>query len=65
MHEPMYVLKEYSGKIAVFKYNDAKPLEVFNVSVDTMSDYDKLALRTGISAETERDLWLLVEDYTS
>lgn len=60
-----YILREYDGKLAIFKPGGAEPLYVFSVSMETMSDYDKTALQQGISADNLEELKTLVEDYTS
>ncbi len=63
--EQGYILREYEGRLAVFKDDEAEPLYVFNVSMNTMSDYDKNALQEGIAAKDLTELKTLVEDYTS
>ena len=60
-----YVLREYEDRLAVFLEGDTDPLYVFNVSMSTMSDYDKTALKEGIAAQNIEELKSLVEDYTS
>ncbi|MBR4092684.1 MAG: hypothetical protein IKK32_05765 [Oscillospiraceae bacterium] len=60
-----YILKEYNGKIASFYYDDERPIDVFDVSVNSFGEYDKQALYKGIIADSEEELNRLIEDYTS
>ncbi len=60
-----YFLKEHDGRLAVFAAGSSEPLYVFHVSIGTMSDFDKDALREGIFAQDLTELRDLVEDYTS
>lgn len=63
--EERYVLKEYNGKIASFRYDDENPIDIFDVSVNSFGEYDKQALYNGIIAYSEEELNRLIEDYTS
>lgn len=60
-----FYLREFDGRLAVFESQSDTPLHVFNVSISTMSDYDRSALREGIYAQDLIVLRGLVEDYTS
>lgn len=60
-----YILREHDGKLAIFKTGGTELLYVFNVSLETMSDYDKAALQQGITADNLEELKALIEDYTS
>ncbi|NLP26438.1 MAG: hypothetical protein GX365_03715 [Clostridiales bacterium] len=60
-----YVLKEYEGKLALFRENSEKPYKKLDVDTSTLTDYDKELIRQGIAVKTEKELNALLEDYTS
>ena len=52
--EKSYVLKEYKGKLAVFKENS-----------DILPESDRELLKNGITAKSDSELKKLIADYTS
>lgn len=60
-----YYLKEYEGELAVFRGSSRTPFRRLGVSLDLMSDYDKILLHDGIFVRTQKELNSLIEDYTS
>lgn len=60
-----YYLKVYNGEIAVFRGSSATPYKKLGVTLDFMSDQDKILLTDGIFVRTEKELKSLIEDYTS
>lgn len=60
-----YTLREYEGKLAVFRGDSKAPYQIYDVSVSTLPEYDRTLLKEGIPAETSAQLDRLIEDYTS
>lgn len=60
-----YTLREYEGKLAVFRGDSKAPYQIYDVSVSTLPEYDRTLLKEGIPAETPAQLDRLIEDYTS
>ena len=60
-----YVLKDYDGRLAVFKSGLDKPEMVFDVFVKNLPQYDQTALQKGIAAKDIEELNRLIEDYIS
>ena len=60
-----YYLKEYQGEIAIFRGENETPFKKLGVTVDFLSDYDKILLHDGIFAADKTELQKLIEDYTS
>ncbi|MEG1993544.1 MAG: hypothetical protein RR048_01405 [Oscillospiraceae bacterium] len=60
-----YILKENSGKLSVYKKNQAEPIETFNVYINTLPVYDQKELSDGIYIKNYEELLTLVEDYIS
>ncbi|HHX56487.1 MAG TPA: hypothetical protein GX710_00555 [Clostridiales bacterium] len=60
-----YILKEYEGKLAIFRENSIKPYKKLDVDTSTLTDYDKELIKQGIVVKTEIELNALLEDYTS
>ena len=62
--EPVgFVLKEYEGKVALFRENSQRPYQILNIEVYLLPDADKEALREGILAENEEELKKILEDW--
>lgn len=60
-----YTLREYNGKVAVFKSNSESPEAIFDIYINSLPDYDKGQLAQGIRAKTFEELFAMIEDYTS
>lgn len=60
-----YIVREYNGKLAVFKNSDKYPTTIYDVFVFTFPEADKELLKKGIKVTSEHDLRKLIEDYTS
>ena len=64
--EPMYVLKEHNGTVAVFTPNSATPeRELPEIVLNSLPEYDKNLLKTGIKVYSDKELQRLIEDYDS
>lgn len=60
-----YVVREYDGKIGLFKNGEANPFDMVEVEVASLPKTDQLLLSSGIHANTLSELQQLVEDYES
>lgn len=60
-----YILKEYQGKVGVFKNNQSEPIFIINVFVNTLPDYDVESLKNGIYIKDEAELSKIIEDFES
>ncbi len=69
-----YFVKEFKGKIAIFKENentfdnkDAReiPYKTLDIAVKDLPIDDQNLLKTGICVETEDELHQIIEDYSS
>lgn len=63
--KPIYIMKDYEGKLAVFNYGSSTPFEIFDVYTSDFSEADIEILTQGIEIYTSAELQSLVEDYTS
>ncbi len=60
-----YVIKLQNNMLCVFKLGENEPYREFEISIGTMTEYDKEMLISGIKASTEEKMWGIIEDYTS
>jgi hypothetical protein len=64
--EADYLLREYEGKLAIFRYGETAPLQVTDVLIATLPVADQEALHgNGISAHGASELNRLLEDFCS
>ena len=61
---PMYIVKEYAGKIGIYEAGAETPMQILDVYVFTLPEADQTALRTGIRAYSSDALRALIEDFT-
>lgn len=62
--ESGYTVKEYEGKIAVFRENGELPLYVFDSPyIRDLPQYDRELLKIGLKAENNTQLLQILEDY--
>ena len=67
-NEEMYMLKEYFGRIAVYKtYKSGQTtlMNIVDVSTDALPESDRTLLTNGIEGLSHEDMLQLLEDYTS
>lgn len=63
---PMYILKEHNGTVAVFTADGNKLYrELPDIIFDTLPEYDRTLLKTGIKVYSQKELQRLIEDYDS
>lgn len=55
-------VKEYNGRIGVFKGESAVPYRVIDYDFSLLSEYDREQLTEGIIIESDRELQQLIED---
>ena len=60
-----YILKEYNGKIGVFRTNAQKPYTYVDMDINYLTEYDRELLTKGIEVDTQQQLNSLIEDITS
>ncbi len=63
--EISYYLKDYNGKIAVFKGNSEIPYHIYNVFTSSLPEEDAETIKYGIEAHSENELNNLLADYLS
>jgi len=63
--QPKYILKEYEGRIGVYKEDSAIPAQVLDVYVFTLPEADRISLKTGITVCGENTLQKLIQDFTA
>ena len=56
-------MKEYNGKIALFRENSEKPYQIFEIETYLLPDADRQMLKEGIFAEDEETLRKILEDW--
>lgn len=59
-----YILKEFNGKIAVFKKDESIPNYIFNVYINNLPQGDQKDLSKGIYVKDDMELNRLTEDYS-
>ncbi len=59
-----YILREYGGRIGIFKAGHDTPSEVLGVYVFTLPKADQNALSVGITVYGSENLRALIEDFT-
>ncbi len=60
-----YTIKEYEGKIAVYKNDENKPYVIYDAYVSLLPQQDILRLKKGIVTDDKEYLQKVIEDYTS
>lgn len=58
-----YTVKEFNGKIAVFNYGAARPLEILECPLSSLPSTEKTLLSEGINVENDIQLQKLIEAY--
>lgn len=63
--EPVYILKAYDGKLAVYLEGESAPQKIYDTFISALPEYDRALLSTGITVVGEEALARRIEDYTS
>lgn len=61
----VYTIKAYQGHIGVFLNNEKEPFKEYNVSLYSLPQTDQELLKQGITATSQGELRLILEDYIS
>ncbi len=65
INDEYYTVKDYNGKIAVFKNSENIPITVYDSYTSLLPEYDKKLLKEGIRVKDTNELQKIIEDYTS
>ena len=63
--EDYFTVKEYSGKVAIYKNDETKPYIVYDAYVSLLPQQDIDLLKKGIVTDDKEYLQRIIEDYTS
>lgn len=63
--EYKYILKEFNGKLAVFKIDKKEPEMILDVSIDRLPEIDIEQLKIGLKIKNEKELNDRIEDFIS
>lgn len=58
-----YTIKDYKGRIAIFKYGKDFPLEIFDIYTDSLPKTDSLRIQKGVNITDEKELQKTIEEY--
>ena len=58
-----YIVKEYNGKIAIFDYETAVPVEILDCPLSSLPADEAEKLKSGINVATEAELQQLIEAF--
>lgn len=59
-----YIIRDYQGRVAVFRYGEDEPEEVFEVFTSSLPESECERLSRGITVKSDEELQSLIEDYT-
>ena len=59
-----YTVKDYKGRIAIFKYGKELPLEIFDIYTESLPKIDSARIKEGINIADENELQKIIEEYT-
>lgn len=65
LDEDIYIVKEYDGKVAVFRQGENTPLNTTTQMVVDLPDRDRKTLKEGVQVTGKEKLRKLMEDYCS
>ncbi len=58
-------IREYNGRIGVFKGNSNSPYRIIDYDFSLLSDYDKTQLLNGVTIQSDSELQQFIEDIAS
>ena len=58
-----FTIKEYEGKIAVFDYGSAYPIEILDCPLSSLPEDEAAKLRSGISVANKSELQKIIEAF--
>ena len=59
-----YIMRDYNGRIAVFRNGESSPEEVFDIFTSSLPKEEYERLMSGISVKDDSELQKLIEAYT-
>ena len=62
--EKIWIVREYRGQIGIFSEDDTL-VRTINVYIKTLPETDRILLKEGIRVTSERQLYSIIEDYSS
>ena len=62
--DPMYTIREWKGQVAVFEGDQPYPKQVYDTAVGGLPPELQQRLREGVFVYSDRELSVLLEDYT-
>lgn len=63
--QPECIVREYNGKIGIFRGSGDKPYKVIDYDVTLLSEYDREQLSTGMIMESDEELRKFIEDIST
>ena len=60
---PIYIVKTYDGRVAVFRYGEAVPSKITDINPELLSEEDRKLLSKGIEIHSQKEFIQLMEDY--
>ena len=60
-----FTVKEYEGKVAVYKNDETKPYIVYDSYISLLPEQDAKLIKKGIVTDDKNYLQSVIEDYTS
>ncbi|HCC34496.1 MAG TPA: hypothetical protein DEQ02_02195 [Ruminococcaceae bacterium] len=60
---PVYILKDYEGKLAVFPFESDTPEQILDVFISSLPEYDQRQLQKGVLVYSSEQLDSLIQDY--
>ncbi len=60
--EPLYIVREHDGKIALFCRGNPQPFRYLEFNISLLPDFDREQLREGIGLYTDEELWTYIQD---
>lgn len=61
----MCVVREYNGRIGVFRGDSSAPYRVIDYDISLLAEFDREQLREGVVMETEAELRQFIEDIST
>lgn len=58
-----FILGVRGGKVALWREHDLRPVQIYDIRVDSLPPADRLELGRGIRAESREEVWQLLENY--
>lgn len=62
--QPSYTVREYEGRLAVFRYGETEPFTTMDVRAAMLPDHDREQFRKGVDLYSEKELKQLMEDFS-